>query len=256
MECLVAQYPVRRGQTVYVNDTDLQLVSTKNTSPVEKYDDEAFPVGRARDVPLRFFLDSEPAFRVQPGEVNIEFTTIAFSASFGGDPLKQTRFVSGAGKGVGSRLVRVPSNKLGCEPYASSLTNTVVLAHRGTCTFLEKLVHATRAGARGVIVASDNDLPLNPSAEIVELEEFAGDSLGDVVLVAITHSAGEEISRMLDTAEARGVADVIVSVEPEGQSGKADTQPPSEPAKEGAKQPNTRVLYLNGHPLLNTRLLI
>ncbi|EJD01333.1 alpha-mannosidase [Fomitiporia mediterranea MF3/22] len=259
----LAQYPVRRGQTVYVNDSTLQLVALKNLSSMDEiYDNEGFPSGRPRDVPLRFSLDIEPALLVQPGVPEIEFKTIAFSASFGGDPIAQTRRVSGMGSGFGSRVTRVPSDRLGCEPYKrdteTAITDAVVLVHRGTCTFLEKFIHAKRAGARGVLVASDSDMPLNPSAEIVELEEFAGDSLDDAVIVAITQTAGEEISKLLDAAERLSGADLLVTVEPEGLPGKTDTQPSNDSTgKERTKPPDiTRVLYLNGHPLLNTRLLI
>lgn len=235
---------------------------SKNTNPEEIYDYEGFPVGRARDVPLRFSLNTGPTLQVQPGEVNVEFKTIAFSASFGGDPFSQVRFVSGVEKGVGSRLVRVPDNHLGCGPYKSEtgsvhLLDAVVLVHRGLCTFLEKLVHATRAGARGVVVMSDNDLPLNPSAELFELEEYAGDKLEEAVLVAVTRSAGEEISRLLDATEKDDDTDVLITVDPEGQAAKTDTQPSNDSSsKENTKGPITRVLYLNGHPLLNTILLI
>jgi mannosidase alpha-like ER degradation enhancer 1 len=62
----------------------------------------------------------------------------------------------------------------GCQPLAFDSTQSpfVVLLNRGGCTFLEKLVHASRAGAAGVIVAGfppstemDQDGLLRPSAE-------------------------------------------------------------------------------------------
>jgi mannosidase alpha-like ER degradation enhancer 1 len=62
----------------------------------------------------------------------------------------------------------------GCQPLAFDPTQSpfVVLLNRGGCTFLEKLVHASRAGAAGVIVAGlppstdmDQDGLLRPSAE-------------------------------------------------------------------------------------------
>ncbi|KAL5530319.1 hypothetical protein ACEPAF_6576 [Sanghuangporus sanghuang] len=260
----LAQYPVRRGQTVYINDTSLQLAPLKSAAPAELYGSEGFPAGRAPDVPLRFFVHDEPSLLVQPGGSDVELKITSFSSSFGGDPFSQTQWVSGAGKGIGSRVIRVPSNRLGCEAYQfetepSPLLDSVVLVLRGSCTFLEKLVHAKRAGARGVIVVTDIDMPINPSAEVSELEEFARDSLEEAVMVAVTRSAGEQISRLLDAAEKQGSADVLVSVEPEGQAGRSQAEPSNineSSKKEDTKRSVNKVLYLNGHPLLNTRLLI
>jgi mannosidase alpha-like ER degradation enhancer 1 len=62
----------------------------------------------------------------------------------------------------------------GCQPLAFDRTESpfIALLNRGGCTFLEKLVHASRAGAAGVIVAGfppstdmDQDGLLRPSAE-------------------------------------------------------------------------------------------
>ena len=250
---------------MYINDTSLQLYPLQGTSPAELLGNEGFPAGRAPDVPLRFFIHDEPALVVQPGGSEVEFKTTSFSASFGGDPFTQTWWVSGAGKGIGSRVVRVPTNRLGCEPYHSEseawpFSDAILLVHRGSCTFLEKLVYAKRAGARGIIVATDIELPINPSAEVAELEQFADDDLDDVVMVAVTRSAGEQISRLLDATEKHESADVLVSVEPEGQAGRTQTQPSdvsdSSKRETTTKRTANKVLYLNGHPLLNTRLLI
>ena len=51
--------------------------------------------------------------------------------------------------------------------------DAIVLLHRGTCTFIEKLAYAKRAGARGVVVISDMDMAINPSAEAEELEQLS-----------------------------------------------------------------------------------
>ena len=62
----------------------------------------------------------------------------------------------------------------GCQPLAfdDSKSPFIVLLNRGGCTFLEKLIHASRAGAAGVMVAGfqpSNDMEqdglLRPSAE-------------------------------------------------------------------------------------------
>ncbi|KAH8118447.1 alpha-mannosidase [Phellopilus nigrolimitatus] len=257
----LAQYPVRRGQTLF-------LVSVKNDSPTEVSED-GFPLSRARDVPLRFSIShADLVLQVHPGETNAELSTIAFSASFGGDASVETPFASGEGRGMGSRLVRDSNNQLGCAPYDLSadslmLVDAVVLVRRGACTFLEKLSHAARAGAAGVVVISDTDTPLNPSADAAEMEEFAGDTLEHAVLVVVTRTAGEEVEKLMDAATARGSADVLVSVEPEGQAGKTEAHSSEESVrKEIEKRARStgehrgKILYLNGHPLLNTRILV
>lgn len=64
-------------------------------------------------------------------------------------------------------------NTDGCQPLAFDQAESVfiVVLNRGGCTFLEKLIHASRAGASGVIVAGhkpssdmDQDGLLRPSA--------------------------------------------------------------------------------------------
>ena len=58
---------------------------------------------------------------------------------------------------------------------------------------------------------------------------------------------------LIDAAERHGVGAVRLVVEPRGQ-GQAGATPTD---KEERKQDDaTRVLYLNNHPLLNTRLLV
>ncbi|KAI5124722.1 hypothetical protein M0805_005360 [Coniferiporia weirii] len=258
----LAQYPVRRGQTVYLSDPALQLASVKSESSAEKFDDW-FPADRARDVNLRFYPHVDPALQVQRGVEFADFTTVAFPASFGADP-----FVFGASRSMGTRLIHAPGNSLGCSPYrtdvdAPSLADMLVLVHRGTCTFLEKLVHATRAGAAGVVVVSDNDNPLNPSAEKEELEEFGADALENAVIVVVTRSGGDEIKKLMSAVDIHGSVDILVSIEPEGQPGKTEAQSPDGIAQKQSgkrrsdlKDSQGKILYLNGHPLLNTRLLI
>ncbi|THH12390.1 hypothetical protein EW145_g47 [Phellinidium pouzarii] len=259
----VAQQTVRSGQIVYLSDPALQLASVKNDGTVEEFND-GFPADRVRDIALRFYLHTDPTLQVQSGDVNTGFKTVAFTASFGGDALAKTSFLFGGYKGVGSRIVYVSSNNLGCSPYRNDddtpiIKDMVVLAHRGSCTFLEKLMHAKRAGATGVVVVSDTDLPFNPSAEAEELQEFAEDALGNAVLVVVTRSAGAEIEKLLNVAKGRGTADLIVSAEPEGQDrkmGTADKRVREESRKHANVGENIgKILYLNGHPLLNTRLL-
>ena len=145
------------------------------------------------------------------------------------------------------------------------LAGAVVVVQRGTCTFLEKLVHAYRANARGVIVISDVETPINPTAERYEIDQFADVAFGDPVLLVVTKSAGDVISRVMDTADAQGLAEVYVALDLEVRAKRADTSEPvgnSERIDEqrtsgsSAREIQSKVLYLNGHPLLNTVLLI
>ena len=261
----VAQYPVRRGQHVYINDSALRLAEAEQIAS-QQLDEDGFPLDRARDVPLRFYLNAPPTLHVQPavGE-DVELIVTSFSASFGGNPTTQTRFTSGVGAGIGSRLVAISSNEQGCREYTSAESeaalDTIVLVHRGSCTFIEKLVFAKRAGARGVVVISDSDMPINPSADEEEIEYFAKDNLDEAALVIVKHTDGTEIAKLLAVAASRTDTDVLVTVEPEGQAGKTETSDAAADKRQGKVQeresiPDNRVLYLNGHPLLNTRLLV
>jgi len=117
---------------------------------------------------------------------------------------------------------------------------------------------------------------VNASAEAEDLETV-GAHVRDAVLVVVTRSDGEAVGRMMDAVEARGGggAMVMVAVEPEGHVPESETEAEAPSAssearqtgtpttKEGASKPppsdedgGGRVLFLNGHPLLNTRLLV
>jgi len=138
------------------------------------------------------------------------------------------------------------SNPLGCKPYETEFDGDVVLIHRGDCTFLEKLVYARDAGASGVVVISDDDVATNPSASLEEIAA-AGD-IDDVALVLLPHSVGKAVAAMVGAAGTFGYGHVMVAVEPEAQTGVESVgQMPGEIGP---------VLYINGHPILNTRLML
>ena len=128
-------------------------------------------------------------------------------------------------------------------------------------------VHATdyKAGEIEIGIVSnspDEDAKTRGSWRVMddsEVEAFSADRLADAALVIVTRSAGLEIIRLLRAAESRpDSVDVLVLVEPEGQAGRTETSNPgSEGTQPEGKAPfASKVLYLNGHPLLNTRLLI
>ncbi|OCH93594.1 alpha-mannosidase [Obba rivulosa] len=246
-------YAVKTGQVVYINDTELVLAPYDGEHPVDEDKDK----GRTREpeVALRFFIDYvDPMFEVpRMHDAPTELATVASTALFGGDPAVAPPAAAPLfGRGAGSRLVRDSANPYGCEPYAKMYDRDAILVRRGECTFLEKLTQAQAAGAVGIIVLSDEEMGINPSADAAELAA-AGDRLDEGVVVVLRRSVGEVVETMVNSAEARGLGPVMVAVEP-------GTRTPAEETREARAAPREqlthRVLYLNGHPLVNTRLLV
>ena len=258
MALTVGPHAVLRGQIVYVNDTAL-LTTTKKASG------GTLPDGRARDVHLRLAVETfDHGVSTPLGTIpsTTELKIVAWTALFGGDPTsflgtneQPLRF----GHDQGGLIVRADENPFGCAPFNSWAfpEDAVVLLHRGECTFLQKLMNAASAGASGVVIISDDDEAVNPSAEKYEIDA-AGDLLNEVVAVLIPHSAGVKIIEMMDSIVADDFSRLIVSVEPEGQAAVTEGPESSGDRKDHDRNgsSNQRVLYLNGHPLLNTRLLI
>ena len=237
---LVGPHSVRTGQLVYVNDTALLLP------------EDEFQVPLIPDVRLRIFLDTmDPMLSTQPGmlDLNAEFYVTAHTATFGADVTKVVHPTSLTfGRAEGVRIRKDDENLLGCAPFDQDLAGDAVLVWRGECTFLEKLVYARDAGASGVIVVNTNDVAINPST--TSDEATAAGELQDVALVLLSHAVGKSLVAMLDASGALGYGNVLFSIDPEGRS--------SQPKAGGGDQKDQtpRVLYINGHPLLNTRLLV
>ncbi|KAI0079675.1 alpha mannosidase-like protein [Panus rudis PR-1116 ss-1] len=248
-------FAVKTGQIVYVNDSHLFLAPVEGKSSINSQSRRA----RMPEVELRVAIDYvDPMFQLHQQPLldgGIELLTSAHTALFGADPTldhdmngQPLRF----GRGEGITLVRDIANPLGCQPYAQRFDDVALLVRRGSCTFLEKLVHAKAAGAAGVIVVSDEDRGVNASSDR-EILSTLTEPLDDVVLVVVGRLDGEAIIMMLDSVDTHGMGQVKVTVVP-------NTDTPAEPdntrtSREGKPTAN-RVLYLNGHPLLNTRLLV
>lgn len=226
---------------VYINDTTLLLP------------EDGFKTPRIPDVRLRIFLDTvDPILPAHPGmvELNAAFHVVAHTATFGADMTnvgspRSLKF----GRPEGVRIRRDNTNLLGCRPFDQDFDGDTVLAWRGDCTFLEKLMYARDAGASGVIVVNTDDVAINPSATSEEVA--AAGELNDVALVLLPHTTGKNIAAMLDASGLFGYGNVLFSVDPEGWS----DQPRAEEDKHD-RQEGPHVLYINGHPLLNTRLLV
>lgn len=241
---LVGPHSVRTGQLVYINDTALLLPEDELKIPY------------IPDVRLRIFLDNmDPMLPARPGmvELNAEFHVTGHTATFGAD----VTMASGSqslifGRSEGVRIRRDNTNLLGCRPFDQDFAGDAVFLWRGDCTFLEKLVYARDAGASGVIVVNNDDTPINPSASSDEVAAVG--ELHDVALVLLQHTAGKNIAAMLDASGLFGYGNVLFSIESEGWSSDQPKAGGDKHDDQGSHTPH--VLYINGHPLLNTRLLL
>ena len=247
-------HSVRSGQLVFVDDQ--RLVGPEDTS--------ASTPKRVPVIDLRFSLDGvDPTFRDGTGttEVPFEVTLPVHTALFGGDPSLSTpdhgpiRF----GHPDGVRLVQDRSNPFGCEPYGQNHQDEVLLVDRGECTFLKKLINAKEGRASGVIVINDDDARVSPSIDEEEREEV-GDMVDDVALVVISKTAGKTVAEMIKRTQYLGVGRVMFMVDPESRQAGTRKKPSkgyeSSSDMDKLKDDVHKVLYLNGHALVNTRLVI
>ncbi|EJF62997.1 alpha-mannosidase [Dichomitus squalens LYAD-421 SS1] len=254
-------YAVKTGQKINFND------STLATAPVGAKV-QTTSSKRTPEVGLRLYLDYvDPMLQLggpgNPGmqDVITETNVVAATALFAGDPAADPPLRFGHGHGDGVRVVRFPDNPLGCSEYSEVLVDDeAIVVDRGECTFLEKLIFAQRAGASGVVVLSNEEHHVNPSAERGELEA-AGPQLNDVAVVVLRKSDADQVAQMLDAAERLGLGTVKLVVEPSGSPAEHRGEKNEQTQEEGQSKKQIeegpiRVLYLNNHPLLNTRLIV
>ncbi|KAI0002957.1 alpha-mannosidase [Russula compacta] len=241
-------HTVLTGQTVYINDTALPMALSGGK--------EAQAERRHPDVQLRIFIDFVDPSSYIPSIAGIsDAVFIASTGQFAGDPTvphppngKVLRF----GQGEGVRLVRDPANPTGCLEYTQTFADEAILVLRGGCTFLEKLMRAHEVGASGVVVINYSEMGINPSANVEDLEDV-GDSLDDVAVVVLRASDGRQVSTMLDVAEDHHTGRVVLVLE----STQCDTASvEQEAAEEHSRIAEKSVLFINGHALLNTKLLV
>ncbi|KAI0698930.1 alpha-mannosidase [Cytidiella melzeri] len=246
-------YSVKTGQIVYVNDSALV-----RTPAGQSFLSDFNRMKRVPEVYLRLSLKAgDPALL---RDVRSEVLVYANTAGFGGDPTVTDRPTGPIrfGHGEGVHLVRDrANNEYGCLPWIERFYGEAVVVRRGECTFLEKLVEATIAGASGVIALSDEEHGVNPSASLEELEEYE-DLLEHVAIVTVARADSAVITAILDAAELYG-SQVVMAVAPAGGSAATETEdvrPDKLDERRSRAKEGNRVLYLNGHPLLNTRLMI
>lgn len=251
---LVGPYSVKTGQMVYVNDSNLLLAPLDGQGPLDGESKKR----RSHEVELRLLVDllniPDVAFELHH-DVPTEAIVMASTATFGADPgnvKDPLRF----GRGDGVRVVYDPTNPYGCNPYKEQYTDDVaVVVKRGDCTFLDKLLEAAMAGASGVITLSDEEFPITPSADAQDMR-LVGDQLNDVAIVVVSRDDGELITAMLNAADTVG-GEVKVVVTPTTHATLGGSTAGLQPEEVMQKaRDNGRVLYLNGHPLINTRLMV
>ena len=247
----VGPHSVRTGQLVFVDDQ--KLVGSANPP-------ETAPK-RVSVINLQFFVsDVDPRFQVQTGITGgpLEVTLSANTALFGGDPslLTPDHKLMRFGHQDGVRLVQDHSNQFGCHPYERSYGGEALVVDRGECTFLKKLLNAKEAGASGVIVIGDSDTRVSPSIDDDERVEV-GDTVDDVALVLLAKTAGKTVTDMIKRTQGLGPGQVMFAVDPESRQVGAKRKPiKSSNEMDKLKDDIQMVLYLNGHALVNTRLVV
>lgn len=258
---VVGHYPVRSGHTVYINDSTIFAHPGQDTNT-----DQGNLYRRRSQVPLRVFTSSaDPilqAGNVIPTEGLIDVTITGYTAQFGDDitsvrPAKSIEFLSTIRRSEGLTVRRDTSNRHGCTPFKDTYPNSAILVHRGDCTFLEKFLNARAAFANAIIIVSNEDFGVNPTANPEELEA-AGD-ISDMVLILFPQKTGELFEEMILATEALGMSQIRIAVEPKADATEEDdveVNLPTKPGKEELERDPSRILYINGHPLINTRLLV
>ena len=218
--------------------------------------DELLP--RDAEIRVRIFSsNTNPTLKAQNNNQVIDLSLVAYSAQFGADLSHAVTYSKEESPRIRSSegvvIRRDPENLQGCNSYEDSYPDSVLLVHRGECTFLEKLVKARDALAAGVIVISTVDTPINPSASREDLA-LVGD-LSDVGLLLLTNTVGQAFENVLVVSEKLYSGGLMLALDhmqnEEGFEDTGDTPVDKEEVKD-----LNRNLYINGLPLINTRLLV
>ncbi|TFK28812.1 alpha mannosidase-like protein [Coprinopsis marcescibilis] len=256
----LGHYSVRPGHIVYINDTAIFSGSggKKDLSQTEQGTRD-----QTMELHLTSFDVAHPASSLQRslGPLQVDVVVTASTAMFGAelgdvvDDLSSQRLSS-------TRSLPIfhdKENSKGCGPYEDIYPDSVLVVHRGTCSFLEKLKQARDAFAVAVIVISDEDELINPSSDAEDL--LVAGNIDDTALVLVANKVGVVLLGLLDVAEDQGSHQLVVSpfTLPASLTQAPIPTPtaPSDPedtSTQGLDSP--RILYINGHPLLNTRLLV
>ncbi|PVF93371.1 hypothetical protein CPB86DRAFT_715665 [Serendipita vermifera] len=258
----IGHLQVRQGEKVFFNDTLLFGVDAAEAPTSQT---------RAPSIPLNFrtIRPSNPTVydTVEKPEdlvqVTSEFIVEASTAEFGID-IDKARWISPEETSTtsfglaGADLIRIPENPLGCSPYDQRLhnvTNKMIYVERGECLFIEKLAHARKAGAMGVIVWHEAEDPIRPTAESDDLRTYGKDIEGGVLLV-VPGSAHSIIANRLSLAEQDPANNILtVKLEKEWPDELVESRVSLKPEPSRTKPTPGRILYINGHAMINTEIM-
>ncbi|KAH9482917.1 ER degradation-enhancing alpha-mannosidase-like protein 1 [Psilocybe cubensis] len=251
----LGHYSVRPGQLVYINDSTIFPSGGDSIAQDELH-------RREPEVNFRLFtVQTDPTAPLPISLLNkgnIDISVPGYTAKFGADLSSYVVFdsvdaVPRIRTAEGVPILRDPENTHGCDPYDRPYPHSMLIVRRGECTFLEKAVHARDAGAAGVIIISNEEGAINPTANIDELED-AGD-LSSVAVVLLPKKAGDAFEDLLILTESMQSTQIMMALQHQLNSESGDLGYIPIEEEEHPKDPN-RILYINGHPLINTRLLV
>lgn len=252
----VGHYSVRPGHTVYINDSSIFHKPEEDANLQSE-------LQRERQVQVRIFssdIESTRASESISGDI-MDLSVTGYTALFGAD-LSLSHILNASStprppivRPEGVLIRRDSLNRHGCFPFEHSYPDSALIVHRGQCTFLEKLLNARVALASAIIIISDDNFAINPTANSDELEA-AGD-LSDAAVIVLPRKTGEVLEDMLFAIGKLGATEIRISVDTERSEGHGEElERPQPVGKDEKDKETTRVLYINGHPLLNTRLLV
>lgn len=259
----VGHLDVKQGEMVFINDSLLFGDEGDAVAIPQRSGVKAVPLKFWTIIPPASSIYSNPEIGQEDLPVTGEFVVEAATADFGKDlhRLRSTTHNATDASTFGTtaaRLVRFSDNPLGCSSYndtSGKIENALVYVQRGDCLFIEKLAYARRAGALGVVVWHDEEGRLNPSAEPEDIEIY-GAEVQDGVIAVIPATAASFVSgrlRLQDEDPEKVM--VMVSLEKEWPEQLLGEDPSlrTEPTK--TKRTSGRILYINGHAIINTELL-
>ena len=265
---IVGHVDVRAGTKIYFNDSGIFEKGASHRPERPTVVPITFYLKALEDEHL-LFNDANPGTSFMSRSQSL--SARAWTSSFGLDPrdaysstvqstdpdsLASPKFTR-----QGSRLVHFTENGYGCDPFldpSGRIEGSMVLVKRGECFFIDKLAHARQAGAAGAIVWHEDDENVQPSAEPEDLQRLNGIIEGAMLLV-IGSAEAQQIGSMLRFEDAQaGKVEVWVRLDDRWQEGMdlagvEGAWPPDQPTK--TQSTAGRMLYVNGHALVNTVLL-
>ncbi|KAF9482475.1 alpha mannosidase-like protein [Pholiota conissans] len=255
----LGQYHVRPGQVVYVNDS---TIFASQTDPTNIAQEEI----RHRDSELNlriFTANVDAKLKFQSGVVSstaIDVFIVGYAAHFAADlsssaELDPTKPMPRIRDPTGIAIRREPDNMYGCDPYDHEYPDSMLLVHRGQCTFLDKLLQARDALAAGIIIISDEDTGINPTANPDELSQV-GD-LSGVAVILLPKKTGETLEQMIIVSEKSSTLQIVIALQRKlDDKGDSESLPRDGQVEDDQTKDPNRILYINGHPLINTRLWV